>query len=57
MAPHRWTYSSRILHGNYTRTLYGTDDHLGAGDVGVAGPWPGWCAPNQPATSPPRTTP
>jgi hypothetical protein len=26
---HRWTYASRILHGSYTHTLYGTDDGLG----------------------------
>ncbi|MGH3701279.1 MAG: hypothetical protein ACRDQY_17810 [Pseudonocardiaceae bacterium] len=32
---HRWTYSSRILHGNYTHTLYGTDDQLGNGDIDV----------------------
>ena len=25
---HRWTYSSRILTGSYTHTLYGTDDTL-----------------------------
>jgi predicted metal-dependent enzyme (double-stranded beta helix superfamily) len=25
---HRWTYSSRILHGHYTHTLYGSDDQL-----------------------------
>ena len=25
---HRWTYSSRILYGSYTHTLYGTDDQL-----------------------------
>lgn len=30
---HRWTYSSRILHGSYTHTLYGTDDQLGTGDT------------------------
>jgi predicted metal-dependent enzyme (double-stranded beta helix superfamily) len=29
---HRWTYSSRILHGSYTHTLYGTDDQLCASD-------------------------
>jgi hypothetical protein len=23
---HRWTYASRILHGSYTHTLYGTDE-------------------------------
>ena len=28
---HRWTYRSRILHGSYTHTLYGTDDQLGDG--------------------------
>jgi len=26
---HCWTYASRILHGSYTHTLYGTDDGLG----------------------------
>lgn len=26
---HRWTYASRILHGSYTHTLYGTDDNIG----------------------------
>ncbi len=26
---HRWTYTSRILAGSYTHTLYGTDDQLG----------------------------
>jgi hypothetical protein len=26
---HRWTYTSRILTGTYTHTLYGTDEHLG----------------------------
>lgn len=25
---HRWTYSSRILHGSYKHTLYGHDDGL-----------------------------
>ena len=25
---HRWTYASRILHGSYTHTLYGTDETL-----------------------------
>ncbi|MFE0680641.1 hypothetical protein ACFW17_07530 [Streptomyces sp. NPDC058961] len=25
---HRWTYSSRILHGSYQHTLYGLDDQL-----------------------------
>lgn len=25
---HRWTYSSRILHGSYLHTLYGTDNQL-----------------------------
>jgi hypothetical protein len=25
---HRWTYSSRILHGSYQHTLYGLDDIL-----------------------------
>src|SRR5206468_719033 len=25
---HRWTYASRILHGFYIHTLYGTDDQL-----------------------------
>jgi hypothetical protein len=33
---HRWTYSSRILHGSYTHTLYGTDDQLGTGGIDVA---------------------
>ena len=33
---HRWTYSSRILHGSYTHTLYGTDDQFGTGDIDVA---------------------
>lgn len=23
---HRWSYASRVLHGSYTHTLYGTDD-------------------------------
>ncbi|MGH3711209.1 MAG: hypothetical protein ACRDRQ_24580 [Pseudonocardiaceae bacterium] len=32
---HRWTYSSRILHGSYTHTLYGTDDQLGNSDIDV----------------------
>ncbi|MGH3755928.1 MAG: hypothetical protein ACRDRP_25260 [Pseudonocardiaceae bacterium] len=34
---HRWTYSSRILHGSYSHTLYGTDDQLGddSGEVDV----------------------
>jgi hypothetical protein len=32
---HRWTYSSRILHGSYTHTLYGTDDQLHTGDIDV----------------------
>lgn len=32
---HRWTYSSRILHGSYTHTLYGTDDQLGDGNIDV----------------------
>ena len=32
---HRWTYRSRILHGSYTHTLYGTDDQLGDGDTEV----------------------
>jgi hypothetical protein len=26
---HRWSYVSRILHGSYTHTLYGTEDLLG----------------------------
>jgi hypothetical protein len=26
---HRWTYASRILHGSYTHTLYGTDETIG----------------------------
>lgn len=25
---HRWAYTSRILHGSYTHTLYGTDERL-----------------------------
>src|SRR5579863_251605 len=25
---HRWTYSSRIIHGRYRHTLYGTDEQL-----------------------------
>jgi hypothetical protein len=33
---HRWTYSSRILHGGYTHTLYGTDDQVGDDGVKVA---------------------
>lgn len=34
---HRWTYSSRILHGSYTHTLYGTDDQiLNSDDIDVA---------------------
>jgi hypothetical protein len=33
---HRWTYSSRILHGSYIHTLYGTEDQLGNGDIDVA---------------------
>lgn len=33
---HRWTYSSRILHGSYAHTLYGTDDQLGNGNIDVA---------------------
>jgi predicted metal-dependent enzyme (double-stranded beta helix superfamily) len=34
---HRWTYSSRILHGRYTYTLYGTDDQLcDSNDIDVA---------------------
>ena len=33
---HRWTYSSRILHGSYTHTLYGTDDQVGNGNIDVA---------------------
>jgi hypothetical protein len=32
---HRWTYSSRILDGAYTHTLYGSDDGL-TDDVDVA---------------------
>ena len=32
---HRWTYSSGILHGSYTHTLYGTDDQLGDGNIDV----------------------
>lgn len=32
---HRWTYSSRILHGSYTHTLYGTDDQLSNGNIDV----------------------
>jgi hypothetical protein len=30
------TYSSRILHGSYTHTLYGTDDQLGTDHIDVA---------------------
>lgn len=26
---HRWSYHSRILHGSYIHTLYGTEDQLG----------------------------
>ncbi|MGH3429000.1 MAG: hypothetical protein ACRDQZ_15790 [Mycobacteriales bacterium] len=33
---HRWTYSSRILYGSYTNTLYGTDDQLGDSKIKVA---------------------
>lgn len=34
---HRWTYSSRILYGNYTHTLYGTDEQLcDSDDIDVA---------------------
>jgi hypothetical protein len=33
---HRWTYSSRILHGSYIHALYGTEDQLGNGDIDVA---------------------
>lgn len=34
---HRWTYSSRILHGSYTHTLYGTEDQLcDSDDIDVA---------------------
>lgn len=33
---HRWTYSSRILHGSYTHTLYGTDDQLDSDTIDVA---------------------
>jgi hypothetical protein len=33
---HRWTYSSRILHGSYIHPLYGTEDQLGNGDIDVA---------------------
>jgi hypothetical protein len=29
---HRWSYSSRILHGGYTHTLYGTEDQLSEND-------------------------
>jgi predicted metal-dependent enzyme (double-stranded beta helix superfamily) len=29
---HRWTYSSRILHGSYSHTLYGTDAQLDHSD-------------------------
>jgi predicted metal-dependent enzyme (double-stranded beta helix superfamily) len=32
---HRWTYSSRILRGSYTHTLYGTDDQLSDGEIDV----------------------
>ncbi len=32
---HRWTYSSRILHGSYTHTLYGTDDQIGDDGIKV----------------------
>ncbi|MBV9029172.1 MAG: hypothetical protein JO364_02455 [Pseudonocardiales bacterium] len=35
MFTNRWTYSSRILHGSYTHTLYGTDDQLDNGDIDV----------------------
>src|SRR5690348_4625553 len=30
---HRWTYASRILHGSYTHTLYGTEELLGDSDT------------------------
>jgi predicted metal-dependent enzyme (double-stranded beta helix superfamily) len=30
---HRWTYASRILHGSYTHTLYGTEELLGDTDT------------------------
>lgn len=33
---HRWTYSSRIVHGSYVHTLYGTEYQLGNGDIDVA---------------------
>ncbi|MGH3771107.1 MAG: hypothetical protein ACRDRW_06895 [Pseudonocardiaceae bacterium] len=33
---HRWTYRSRILHGSYTHTLYGTDDQLDNDTIDVA---------------------
>ncbi|MGH4011486.1 MAG: hypothetical protein ACRDTH_25530 [Pseudonocardiaceae bacterium] len=34
---HRWTYSSRILRGNYTHTFYGTDEPLcDSDDIDVA---------------------
>jgi hypothetical protein len=32
---HRWNYFSRILHGSYTHTLYGTDDQLSDDDIDV----------------------
>ncbi len=36
---HRWTYTSRILHGSYTHTLYGTDhDFTDAVDVAALTP-------------------
>lgn len=35
---HRWTYSSRILRGSYSHTLYGTENQLGnSDDIDVAG--------------------
>jgi hypothetical protein len=52
---HRWTYTSRILTGSYTHTLYGTD-HEFTDEVDVSALTPAWSEWRSRATRTPCTT-